>query len=133
MDALFFHAFEAMGMDPKKVPPPAFTALEAGFPVACAGLVDMGFGRAEAWLMVTERLNGNGGWVARETLKWLDHAIESGPFRRIQATVPVGDTRLIRWMEFLGFTCESDPPQHILHSYGTRGEDKLMYARVRGR
>jgi hypothetical protein len=133
-DSTAFPQFCDLGIDAEKVPQPAFTAMNGEGPMACGGLINLGLWRAEAWFAFTDPMDPRARWIARNVVRWLDSYLVRGPFRRIQATIPVRDMKLRKWMEFLGFWCESDPESgHVLRAYGMHGEDKLMYSRVRGR
>lgn len=126
VDAQTFPEFLTLGIDPMRVPQPAFTLLDGHDPIACGGVLPLRPGLGEAWTILRQPANIYRFSVARAVKAVLERTFEDGRFRRIQTTILAGRPDLERWMAFLDFHLEG-----ILCAYGANGEDHLMYARIR--
>ena len=106
---------------------PAWTVVAPdGEIVFCCGLRDMWTGVAEIWAVFSPAAKKYPGTLmaAKSLMK---SAWRMG-YDRIQAALdPVGCPEAIRFDEKLGFSQEG-----ILRRYGPHGEDRIMYAALRG-
>lgn len=100
----------------------AWTGLVGDRPVAAAGLIDQGEGRATAWALLTDEALRHIRPLHREVLRVLDAA----PYRRIETTVAVGHHAGRRWAEKLGFDEEGE-----MRRWFWDGRNAIRYARIR--
>lgn len=101
----------------------AFCVLEAGKPVLAGGVVNLQWGRGEAWILPTPYFHSNLKtcvWLFRAFIPYI--AAEFG-FRRVQATCPTGISRHL--FEHLGFSFEG-----TMAHFGPAGEPCDMYCRI---
>lgn len=105
--------------------PQAFTMLDDGIPIACAGLIEIWKGRAEAWAFFDPRI-GPSRFLAvhRSVLRFFDLA----QYRRIEAVVDCGFEPGHRWVKMLGFKMEAER----MTKYTVVGGDVVLYARIKG-
>ena len=100
----------------------AFTALDDGKPIACAGLYEIWPGRALAWTYLGVDSGPKFVALHREVRRHLDAA----PWRRVEAYVEAGFANGHRWVLALGFEFEG-----LLRGFMADGRDMALYARVR--
>lgn len=102
----------------------SFTALgEDGVPIACAGIIEVGPGRAMVWSYL-------GALIGREFLlihRAVKRFIDLAQYRRIEATTDVEFAEGHRWLRMLGFECEAPK----MKSYTIDGRDAALYAKVK--
>lgn len=102
----------------------AFTAIGSdGRIIACAGVVELWHGRAEAWAVLHSDCKREFLGVHNAVKRFL----ESCPIRRIEAAVALGFHAGHRWANQLGFQLEC--PR--LRSYSPEGADMALYVRIR--
>lgn len=102
---------------------PAFTALDDGdTPMAIAGVVDRGPGRAVAWAVLCPTVLRRFGAVHRAVKNF----IELQNYRRLETMIDPRHAAAVRWAVRLGFEREG-----TCRSYAPDGSDMDLYARVR--
>lgn len=89
--------------------------------LCCAGLLDVGFGRAEAWSLISKDA---GHYMTRIT-KEVILTLNKSNFQRIEIHVKKGFKAAERWAEFLGFVREGEMKKYI------DGESYYLYARYK--
>jgi RimJ/RimL family protein N-acetyltransferase len=100
-----------------------FTAFDGPVVIACAGLVNCWYGRAQVWSLMSEHVpNGYGPLVHRAVTRFLNQCT----IRRLELTVDPDFARAVAWARRLGFTYESTMP-----AYGPQGETQDLYVRIR--
>lgn len=107
--------------------PDAHTMLIDGIPACCAGIVDIGWMRGEAWTLVSSLFYANRKVCYRAIKGYLDDAISNCRYRRIQSVISLDLESGDRWMRHLGFEKEG-----VLRCFGPQGEDVSMFSRVKG-
>lgn len=103
------------------VPGKAFSAFVDGEVKACAGLVMIWPGRAEAWALLSPELRRDFLKVHNATRRFLDTC----GVPRIEANVDEGFAKARGWIEMLGFQFEGRSPK-----FTPDGRTVLRYARV---
>ena len=103
---------------------PAYTGFVDGKVAGFAGVILMGPGVGEGWILGSDLFAENKLWFVRNVKSYMTKIINTHQMHRLQTTVMHGHTNLIRLVEFLGMEFEGR-----LKSYGPHGEDYLMYAR----
>lgn len=101
----------------------AFTGVEEGRVLICAGLVEYWKDRAVAWAVVDTNCKPHF-WKIHKAVK---RFLEVAPYRRIEAEVDVDFEAGHRWAEMLGFTLEAP----LMRAYHPNGRDCSLYAKVR--
>ena len=92
--------------------------------LGAAGVVPLFPHRFIAWSLVSRHIGGAMVDVTRKIRRVLaDH-----PAKRIEMTVDVDFDAGHRWAILVGMKLETPEP---LRAYGARGEDEMMYARIR--
>lgn len=103
---------------------PCYTALDdEGKPVAICGVVRQWEGRAIAWGLIGYNAGPHFVRITREVKKFLDTC----GIRRVEASADAGFPQAMRWLEMLGFKCETPEP---MRGYGFDGRPCYLYARV---
>ena len=99
----------------------AYTALQDGKPLICAGMIELWPGRAYAWSYIAE--GAVRGWKAihRATLAALSRA----QWHRVEMAVDVRDPAAKRWAWHLGFEFEG-----VARKWTHDGRDVEIWARV---
>lgn len=92
--------------------------------LAVAGLIERWPGRYEIWASVNARYKNYRISLHRAAKRLLEEKAKD--CRRIEATVRADFKKGRKWLESLGFVCESDE----LKAFYPDGETGLMYARV---
>lgn len=100
----------------------AYAAVEGDTVLACAGLLPMWEGRAEAWALMGADLKRDFIAVHHAVRRFLSIA----DFRRIEAVVDAEFCNGKKWMERLGFR-----PEGLMRAYTPDGRDCIRYAKVR--
>lgn len=100
----------------------AWTALDGERPIACAGLLDQGEGRAAAWALFDCLGLACMAAIHRRVMR----ALERASYRRIETAVALDHPAGHRWAERLGFDEEG-----VMRRWFWNGADAVRYARVR--
>jgi len=100
----------------------AWTGLVDGKPVACIGVADMGFGRGEAWALLSQDAGRSMLQITRAVERWL----RVGPYRYLQIHTAESFVAAHRWATMLGFASRG-----CLPGYCENGEDALIWTRTR--
>ncbi|MDD2657194.1 MAG: hypothetical protein PHD04_00850 [Candidatus Pacebacteria bacterium] len=103
----------------------AYTLMVDGCPVACGGLVLQGWGRSEAWVLLSKSFKPYKVAIHRMVKTGLENAFLTKIVSRIQATIDAGCPEHIEWIEALGFEFEGR-----LRRFGPFGQDYLMYSLI---
>lgn len=88
----------------------------------CAGVIETGVGRGEAWALLSQDSGRSMAAVTRAVARYMDAA----PFRRIEAVVAVNFAPGRRWAKMLGFRFEG-----LMTAYLDDGSDAERWARVK--
>lgn len=104
------------------VGPYSFAGLIDGRVVACAGVVPLWEGRADAWALVAQDIGPLG--MHRLHFAVARH-LKRFSFRRIEAACDASFLQAHRWLELLGFAYEGP-----LKAYTPDGRDCLRFARI---
>lgn len=102
----------------------ALTAFGAEEILMCAGCFNYGIRGGSLWAMISPAAGIHFVALHRAASRF----IESLCMERIEATVEAGFTPGCRWLEMLGFHCETPVP---MRRFGQDGRDHYLYARVR--
>ena len=105
----------------------AFTALENGHVIACAGIYKLWSGVGEAWLLASERIHNNRIGVARAVRLGMKNIIDEQEFWRVQTAMRSDWPLLERWAKFLGMKHEGS-----MRKFGVDGSDWERWAWVNG-
>lgn len=116
------HLFENPGYGQCLANGLAYAAVEGDTVLACAGLLPMWEGRAEAWALMGSDLKRNFVAIHHAAQRFLSIA----DFRRIEAVVDAEFCNGKKWMERLGFQ-----PEGLMRAYTPDGRDCIRYAKVR--
>jgi hypothetical protein len=101
----------------------AYTAIDGGDVLACAGLIEQWQGRAIAWALLAGDIGPHRFLrVSRGVMR----ALCTAPFHRIEAAVDCEFPQAIRWVHDLGFELEGK-----MRAFGVDKRDHYLYARVR--
>lgn len=104
----------------------SYTMMKDGVPVFCAGVVDIGWQRGEAWTLVSRLFYENKKVCYRVVKNFLKYCFENNQYQRIQSVISPDLDAGESWMRHLGFTKEG-----TLRKFGPNNEDVVMYSRVR--
>jgi hypothetical protein len=104
---------------------PAYTITIDGEVAACAGLVLLGWSRAEAWTLFSSIFKSNYRACYKIIKSKLEELIELNFLRRVQSLADPEYKEGIRFLEHLGFEKEG-----LLRKYGPNGEDLIMFGRI---
>jgi hypothetical protein len=102
-------------------PGDAWTGFVDGRPVACAGLLDLGGGRAEAWALC----GVEAGRVMVPLTRALGRGLAASAFRYVQAHTARDFAPARRWVALLGFRFAA-----VLPRYCDDGGDAELWTRV---
>lgn len=102
--------------------PLSFTALSAGHPVCCAGVVEYWPGRGESWAFLAADCRQEFRAITAAVRRFL----EVCPVRRVEAAVEAGHREGHRWCRLLGFALETP----VARAYFPDGGDAALYVRV---
>ena len=103
----------------------AFTGIDNGYLVACAGIYPIWEGVGEAWLLGANRLGKHKTRVAKEGRKGLHRVAEDNGLWRVQAVLRRDWPELARWARFLGMEHEG-----TMRKFGADGFDYERYAKI---
>ena len=104
---------------------PAFTMLDDGKPVMCAGVYIFWPGVGEAWMHLSPWFYAHVKTVYREVREILEQIIATKGLRRVQCPIRADMEANMNFVEHLGFKIEG-----ILHRWGPEDKDYLQYALV---
>lgn len=104
--------------------PHAFTALEDGRPIACAGVAEMEKGRWLAWSYLSDQVNARNFLKVHNAVRGFIHEHEA---RRIEMVVDYEFEQGHKWARMLGFSV--DAPR--MRKYNVDGSDASLYALVK--
>jgi hypothetical protein len=99
----------------------AWAVLDNGHVMMCAGVIETGVGRGEAWALLSD----DSGRAMTALTRAVRRYMESAPFRRIEAVVAVNFAPGHRWAKMLGFRFEG-----LMTAYLDDGSDAERWARV---
>lgn len=101
----------------------AWTMLdEQGRVLMCAGVIETGAGRGEAWALLSE----DSGPAMIAITRAVGRYMQASPFRRIEAVVAVSFAPGRRWAKMLGFRFEG-----LMTAYLDDGSDAERWAKVK--
>ena len=100
----------------------AWTALVGDRVVGCGGLIELSYGRAEAWALIAGDAGPHMALITRAVRRFLS----ASPVRRIEAVTAVNFPPARRWAKMLGFRFEG-----VMTSYLDDGSDAERWAMVR--
>lgn len=104
----------------------AYTGIDNGDVLICAGVIASWPGRAQIWGLVSNGITrGQMVCIHRQALEWLDQLQESDSYRRLETTARLDQPQALRWLEMLGFECEGR-----LRCYDADGNDHKLYSRI---
>jgi len=109
------------GQDLAESPGVAYTALEDGKPLVCAGMIELWPGRAYAWSYIAEGASRCWKSIHRAVLA----ALAVGRWQRVEMAVDVRDPAAKRWAWHLGFEFEG-----VARKWTHDGRDVEIWARV---
>lgn len=101
----------------------AYSLVEGGEVLACAGVVELWRGRAMMWSLLSRDIGGRILKVHRATKRMLDAV----PYDRIEIEVAVGFEQGHRWARMLGFELEAA----CMRKAFMDGCDAALYAKVK--
>lgn len=101
----------------------AYTAMDNGKPVACAGIVEVWPGRGYAWALLSEQA---GRWMVQIS-RAVRRAIALSGLRRIEMAVDADFVAGRRWAVMLGFILETPEP---MRAYLPDGRDAYLFSKV---
>jgi hypothetical protein len=100
----------------------ASTLIADGDPVACGGIINIGWRRGEAWVLVTGNIGDYSKSLIKNMKKLFPIMAMAKGFRRVQATCHDSSNHLFK---ILGFEHEAK-----LHAFGPVGEDVEIHYRL---
>jgi hypothetical protein len=101
----------------------AWTAIENGVPIACAGIVQIWPGRGYAWALLSEQA---GRWMLQIT-RAVRRAMALSGLRRIEMAVDSVFEAGARWALLLGCVLETPQP---MRGYLPDGRDAYLFSKV---
>jgi hypothetical protein len=102
----------------------AFTAMDGGQVLACAGVVEVWAGRAVAWAFLSKNAGRHMMAIHRAVAGYL----LASKVKRIEAWVDEGFEPGMRWLEMLGFRQETPEP---MRAFRPDGGSCFLFARVK--
>ena len=84
----------------------AFTVIEDGQPIGCAGILPLWKGAGEAWALFSPRMIAKPFFLHRTVKKYLYRLQEKGRFHRVQCAVLYNFRVGCNWIRRLGFISE---------------------------
>lgn len=103
----------------------AFTGVDKGRVIACAGIFPIWEGVAEAWFLGSQHMYDFDIQITRALVKGLPEWMEKYNLHRVQANVREDWPKARRWAKFLGMEEEG-----IMRSYTPDKHDFIRFARV---
>ncbi len=108
---------------------PAWTIWADETRLGCAGVSLAWPGVGQAWMVLTETVNGHGVWLTRTVRQVLADVERAYGLHRLEALAVTDSPRNQDWLEALGFVPEQDG---TARAYGAQRQDMRRYERVRG-
>tara|TARA_Y100000296_G_scaffold61607_1_gene71467 strand:+ start:3744 stop:4205 length:462 start_codon:yes stop_codon:yes gene_type:complete len=102
----------------------AFTGFTEDSIIGSAGILPLWEGVGHAWVVFGADYRKHRIWIHRQVRNMFFKIAVGMKFRRVQANVQADFHEALRWIEALGFECES-----TLRQYGPDGKDHYMYTR----
>lgn len=103
----------------------AFTVIDGGEIVGCAGVVVMWKGVAEVWALFSKQAKLANPWfLHRKSKLILDNILRDHEFHRVQAIVNLTDEQALQWIYALGFDLEC-----IMRKYNSNQSDSGVFIR----
>lgn len=102
----------------------AFSAIENGVVIGCAGIVELWPGRGHAWSLLGDNLGSKFVAIHRA----VSRAIKLAGYRRVEMDIDANDPAAIKWAELLGFYNET--PGGMVN-YSDDGRIYMKYVRVK--
>ena len=103
---------------------PAFTAIEDGQVIACAGLVEQWRGRAVAWLITGPQTGRHLVAITKAAVRFFNSHPE---YRRIEGYVVEGNHVSAQWHVLMGFKIEG-----FMEAFTPEGRGAFMFGWIRG-
>ncbi len=104
----------------------AFSAVQEGYVVGCAGIVPLWPGVGQAWAVLSDTALSHPVILTRAAMRELQRIEEQLGLHRVQATVAEDHIEGRRWLAWLGFEVEG-----LMRNYGPEGEgDFWLYGRA---
>ncbi|WP_067753098.1 hypothetical protein [Orrella dioscoreae] len=100
----------------------AWSAVEGGEVIACAGILELHAERGMAWAMLSERALRQFKTIHRV----VSQVVDAAPWRRVEMAVDARHATACAWAERLGFKREGH-----MQAYTADGRDCFLYARVK--
>lgn len=107
------------------VGPYAVTLMDRGKPIACGGAIEIWAGRAYLWSALGAGIDAHN---FRRGHTFAKQFIEGLPFKRLEAAVAAGFEPGHRWMQSLGFKCETPEP---MQAFAPDGSAAMLYSKVK--
>ncbi len=89
--------------------------------IACAGIIDLGFGRGMAWALLSKDAKKH----MRRITKAIIVQLNTVEYQRVEITVEKGFKEAFRWAKMLGFTYEAEMKNYC------NGETHYLFARYK--
>ena len=89
--------------------------------VACAGIIDLGYGRGMAWALLSKDANK----YMRRITKAIKLHLNTVEYQRVEITVEKDFKEAFRWAEMLGFTYEAEMKNYC------NGDTHYLFARYK--
>ncbi len=102
----------------------SFTGFAEDKIIGCAGILPLWDGVGHAWVVMGKDYKKHRIWIHKQVKSMFFKIAVGMGFQRVQANVQADFYDALRWIEALGFTCES-----TLKRYGPDGKDHYMYVR----
>jgi len=101
----------------------ALTLMCLHTPVMCGGIINLGWKRGEAWVLISSLFYKFRLSAFRELKKGIPTMAEKNGFCRVQAVSVTEENE--KWFQCLGFEREG-----VLKAYGPANQDVIMYSRI---
>jgi len=105
--------------------PNSYSLMKDGECLACGGIIEQFDGRALAWALISNKLNGTDLILVTKLVK---RELAKYNYKRIEAIVRDGFEQGHRWARLLGFRCET--PDGMLNWFND-GAKAYLYARYK--
>lgn len=102
-----------------------YTLIEDGVVLACAGLAEQSKFKAVAWVLISKNLKPR--HMIFLTNRVREH-LNSSTYIRIEAIIRKGFDEAFRWINILGFKCET---QEGMENWFVTGESAYLFSRIK--
>lgn len=102
----------------------SFTAIVDGNVLACSGTAEVWSGRVVAWALISNQAGRHMVGIHKAVAGYLSAA----KYRRIEAWVDEGFAPGMRWLELLGFVCETPLP---MRGFRPDGGSCFLFSKVK--